>query len=138
MIQVRLSDHLSGFITKMVYSMSHDPQMLEDKIIDIHDIYENDLESKRILSKEWFDLSEEKFNLYKLVCNALMKSQQNYWTVMTLSYSDGADDLFSLINYIDDYENYKAYCEKDSISHSECFNQYVCERMEMHFLDLYK
>ena len=129
-VQIRLSDWLSGFIGRMIYAISNDPEMAEDKITDIKKLTENDLETKRIIGPKWFEISEEGFNLYKLIFKALVENQQHYWSVMTLAYGDEASLYTSLIQYIGLYDDYRSYKNVDSNAHREKYNGYCIQKIQ--------
>ena len=132
-IQLRLSDFISGFIGRMMYAISADPSMLEDKVVDIGKLAENDLISKRLLSSEWFDIDEKKFNLYCLICRALFEEHQHHWTIMTTSYADQVVLFSSLIKYFAYLQDFKSYKTIKSNKHSEYFNSLCCEELSKHY-----
>lgn len=134
-IQIRLADFLSGFIGRMTYALSNDWIMAEDKIKDISKIAENDLETQRIHSYLWFEISRDKFELYKLICQVLMKDQQNYWATLTASYFDEMNGFYSLFRYFENYENFEQYEEIEPALHSKYYNAFCCNDLEKGYRD---
>jgi len=132
-IQLRLSDFLSGFIGRMMYAISTDPLMLEDEVTDIRKLKENDLSSKRLLSPEWFDIDEKKFELYCLIYKALFEEHQHYWTIMTMSYADQMASFCSLIKHFAGFDDFKSYKSVSAIMHSEYFNSRCCDALLDHY-----
>lgn len=122
MIELRLSDWLASFIGRFIYGIYNDEGMKEDKVTNIREIGKNDLESKRLLSKQWFDLDEKQFNLYQLIYEALIIGHTEYWTAMAMSFADQCVDFYSLIRYFSKYDSYKRYKKIDAKLHSEYFN----------------
>lgn len=74
-IGIRVSDWLSGLIGRFIYAMRHDKSNMEDQIISINDLQYNDLSSKRLLSPEWFDLSEIQYQFY---CKMYLQSKASF------------------------------------------------------------
>lgn len=132
-IQIRLCDWISGFIGQMMYGIFHDKTMREDSVKDIRKIRENDIERKHLLSKEWFDLSEDQFKLYRNIYEVLIVPHQYYWTNMTLSYGDAASYFYSLIRYVSSYEDYEKFKKISFEMHTEYYNACCCEDLERHY-----
>lgn len=132
-IQLHLSDFISGFIGRMMYAISNDKSMVEDSIADIRNIYENDLESKRLLSPQWFAVTDEQFELYRLVYKALIGMHQHYWTIQTMSYADQAVSFCSLLKHFAAYDDFAAYQRIEPEMHSEYFNARCCEELDSHY-----
>jgi hypothetical protein len=135
-IQIRLCDWISGFIGQMIYGIFHDKMIMEDSVEDIETIGENDVERKHLLSKEWFDLSEDQFELYKYIYETLIVQHQYKWTIMTLSYGDAASLFCSLIQYIAGYESYEKFKSISLEMYTEYYNSYCCESLERHYENL--
>lgn len=121
-IQIRLSDWISGFIGRIIYAIKNDKRMLEDKISHLVDISQNDLSTKRILSKEWFDIREKDYNLYMLIFDSLIVGHEHYWTTMTTTNCDQAILFYALLRYFASYKSYKKYSEVEPAMHSEYYN----------------
>ena len=132
-IQVRFSDWISGFIARMIYAIQNDQNMLEDKIERIEDIGNNDLSTKRILSKEWFELDEKQFELYILINNSFIIGHDYYWTTMTTVNCDQAILFFSLIRYFASYESFESYNSINSELHSEHYNSQLLNELKIQF-----
>ncbi len=135
-IQLRLSDWISGFIGRIVYSLFNDSNMKEDKVYDFSKISENDLETKRILSKEWFEISEEDFKLYNMVYKVLIVNQNHYWSAMTLSYSDQTIMFYCLLRYFSSYKSYTEFCGISSALHSEYYNYSCCKELLRYYSEM--
>ncbi len=112
--------------------------MEEDTVINIRKIGENDLVSKRILSKNWFDIDIKQFELYHLLYNVLIIGHTDYWTAMTMSYGDQCSSFYTLLRYFSTYDNYEKYRKIDSKLHSEYFNSACCVELEHFYQDFYK
>lgn len=128
-IQLRLSDWISGFIGRIMYSLFNDAGMKEDEVSDFSRIKDNDLVTKRLLSKEWFEITEKDFKLYNLIYEVLIVNQQHYWSTMTTSFCDQTAMFYSLLRYYASYKSYTEFCEVSSSKHSEYYNSCCCEEL---------
>lgn len=134
-IGIRVSDWLSGLIGRFIYAMRHDKSNMEDQIISINDLQYNDLSSKRLLSPEWFDLSEIQYQFYCKMYQTLIVRHQKYWTVLSLSYNE-AILFFAFIRYISYYPTYEEYQKVPLHLHPEYYNFKVCKELEDYYQQL--
>lgn len=130
MIELRVSDWIASFIGRMVYGLYNDEGVEEDKVTDICKVGENDLESKRILSRYWFEIDEEQLNLYHLFYDVLIIGHMEYWTTMTTSYGDQCSVFYTLIRYFSKYDDYEIYNKVEVELHSEYFNSDCCQELK--------
>ena len=137
-LQIRLADHLCGFVGRMMFALTHDRLISEDKIDDIEKIQENDLVRKHLLSPEWFMLNEKQFYLYKKVYKVLIVQQEAYWATMTWSYADQAAMFYSLLRYIASYESFDEYDKIEIKLHTEYYNATCIEDLERHYTSFYR
>lgn len=136
-IELRLADWLASFIGRMIYGLFNDEGVEEDTVINIRKIGENDLASKRILSKNWFDIDIKQFELYHLLYDVLIIGHTEYWTAMTMSYGDQCSSFYTLLRYFSTYDNYEKYRKIDAKLHSEYFNSACCMELERSYQDFY-
>lgn len=137
-VYIRLSDWISGFIGRMMFALSSDSSIQEDKLESFEDIRKNDLTTKRILSSKWFEIDKVRFELYHLIYTALIVQQEHYWTTMTLSYCDQTVMLYALIRYFASYRTYEDYCKVESQMHSEYYNTACCEELQKCYENRYQ
>ncbi|EKQ52399.1 MULTISPECIES: hypothetical protein [unclassified Clostridium] len=130
-IGVRISDILSNFIERISYAIQVD--MKEIEIQNVHSIRTEDFERKNLLSREWFDINEYQFQLYKLIAKYFALYGDIYWSSYTGIYSDDTVKFFSLFHYIDIYETYEEFRKIDPFMHTEKYNACVCERLNESF-----
>lgn len=133
-VQVRLSDWISGFIGRMIYAIQNDKNMLEEKIDRIEDVNKIDISTKRILSQEWFALSERQYYLYLLIFKSLIVGQEHYWTAMTTINCDCAVLFFELIKYFATYKSFEEYSSIAPNLHAEYYNSRLLSELENYFL----
>lgn len=129
-VYIRLADWISGLIGRMMFALSSDSSIQEDKLENFEDIKKNDLTTKRILSAKWFEIDKERFDLYHLIYKTLIVEQEHYWTTMTLSYCDQTVMFYALIRYFASYRTYEDYCKVESQMHSEYYNTACCEELQ--------
>lgn len=137
-VYIRLSDWISGFIGRMMFALSNDSSIQEDKLDKFEDIRKNDLTTKRILSSKWFGIDKERFELYHLIYKTLIVQQEHYWTTMTLSYCDQTVMFYALIRYFASYRTYEDYCKIESQMHSEYYNTACCEELQKCYEERYQ
>lgn len=53
---IRITNHLYGFIGRMMYALMNDESIKQDIILNIEYIQQNNLINKHLLSYEWFDI----------------------------------------------------------------------------------
>lgn len=137
-IEVRCADFLCGFIGRMIYALMNDRTIKEDPVVDIDRLKYNDISRKHLLSKEWFEIKEIHFNLYKSAQALLITKQMSYWSTMTWSFCDQICIFYSLLNYISSYNNYEQFKKISSEAHTEYFNLRCCSDLEQHYANFYK
>lgn len=132
-IQIRLADWISGFIGRMIYALQNDEKVLEDPIVNINDIENNDLSTKRLLSEEWFDIREKQYDLYILMFNTFITGHEYYWTTMTTIFSDNTIMFYALLRYFNSYGSFENYNCIDPLTHSERYNGLVVKELEDYY-----
>ena len=135
-IQIRLADHLCGFVGKMIKALTDDLSQREERITDYNHINKEALVDKRLLSKKWFDLDERRYSLYQLIYQVLVVNCEAYWATMTMSYSDQATSFYSLLRYINSYEDYTKFKAVELSAHTEYFNTCCLEEMNRAYSEL--
>ena len=135
-IQIRLADQICGFVGKMVKALADDLSLREEHITDINLIDQEALVDKRLLGQKWFDLDERRFSLYQLIYQVLVENCEAYWATMTMSYSDQATSFYSLLRYINSYENYAQFKAVEPSDHTEYFNSCCLKEMSRAYAEL--
>lgn len=138
LIQLHICDFLSGFIGRMIFALYNDPNMAEDKLTKIEDVAHIDLASKRIQSPNWFEISQEQYELYLLIHNTLTINHEYYWSTMTLSYFDQAASFYSLLRYFASFDSFEKYKSIDSLKHAEYYNTAAIHELEEHYKEVEK
>lgn len=131
-ICIRLSDWLAGFVGKMIWGISHDPQIIEEKVRDINRIKTENFSRRRLLSSKWFVLSEAKFACYKAAAACYVRRQPHRWTLLHCSYADHIIQFFTLLRYIDQYE-YEDYLSISTDVHREKYTKMCLLELEAYY-----
>lgn len=136
-LQLHLADYIGGFVGRMMYCLSHDSNTIESEYLSdgLNDI---DFERKRLLSSDWFNLSEQDYNLYLLIYKTIIVDHQHYWTTLTLSYCDQIVRLYSLLRYIASYSSYSDFCNTSKEMHSEYYNSACCRELDDYYKSTWK
>ncbi|MEG0165555.1 hypothetical protein [Anaerorhabdus sp.] len=129
-ISIRVADHLCGFIGRMMNSLSNELFIQKNTISDVFNIAQNELSPRKLLNEKWFVLNAEQFNLYKIICSALICKQQSYWTTMSGAYADQMCIFYCFINYINTYNDYTQYSSVSTPNHIENYNVVCIEKLE--------
>jgi hypothetical protein len=132
-IQVRIADHLCGYIGRMMHALMDDKLIKEDSVVDINCFGENDLVRKHLLSPDWFDLQPKHYALYRQVYKVLILQQTAYWATMTWSYSDQVSMFYTLLRYVASYDSFDNFKKHTPEEHTEYYNSACCEELERHF-----
>ncbi|MBO0419686.1 hypothetical protein JZO80_05880 [Vagococcus fluvialis] len=122
---VRIADIFSNFIGRFVKSI--DDEYLEDW--DEADTKDK-LAERRILNLEWFNLTNEQFELYKKIANVFYARKDIFWTVQTGLYWGHFGVFMSLIYYFLRYDNFDEYQNYSYEEHREQFNLFCLQREE--------
>lgn len=119
---VRVADLLSGFVGRIVRAMESDLCYKGD-----------DFKKKKLLDKQWFDLNNEQFGLYKKIANVLFTLNNQYYMSYAGVYGDEISLFFGLFRYIDEFETYEEFLMMESNVHAENFNTQMCYKLEHDF-----
>lgn len=116
-VGVRIADIWSNFIGRFLKS-------IEDEYKEDWDLEETKtkIAERRILSAKWFKLTEDQYNLYKIIADIFF-IRQYHWTLQTNKYPGYTTTFMTLIYYIGrEYSSYKDFKSIDLETHREYFN----------------
>lgn len=129
-ILLHLSDFLANFIGRFIYAIYNDICFTEDKILNIEDIYNNNLEDKRLISNEWFNLTKDRFLLYRKINNILYKSHS---FIPYSTYGDQEITFFTLLKYFGEIKWETFVRASNEKIHPEAFNQYLIRVLSIYY-----
>ena len=125
---IRIADILCSFLGRLIKS-------IEDEYNEDWDDPKTKslLDERRILAKEWFELTQEQFSLYILVSDIFYNRKDIYWTIQTGLYWGKFGTAMSLIYYFREYHYFSDYKKYSSKEHREFFNTFsVMREQEMY------
>lgn len=119
---IRIADFLAGIISKLMKGLreSLHYHSLDDGI------------NKKVLSKDWFCLTEEQLELYKKLYKIICLWQPAWFKTYVSIYSDDFITFISLLNYMNGFKNVKDI-EIELEKHGEYFNVMCVNRMDEFF-----
>lgn len=123
---IRICDHLAGLVARMCSSLKSEPSRREPSI-EAESVEKNKL---RLLNPRWFKIDKDTFELYKSFYDAIIRTNQYYWSTCTLSYSDDYAYLIAFLSYLGTIESFNDYCKMDYKQRPRDFENYACSYME--------
>ena len=132
-IGIRIADIFSNFVGRFIYAIRNDKNMLEDPVIKLDDLNKNDLSTKRLISDNWFDISEEQFKIYYKAAKVFAINHQYYWTLLTGHYYDDAIMFIELLKFFYYNRNYKSFTKNPLGLRKEYFNSQVIKILEHNY-----
>lgn len=131
-IGIRISDILSHFFGEL--SVAIECELRESEIMSEEDLRKIDYFTKKLLSAEWFDISEEQFLLWRKIEMIFANYQLYEWTGYDSVFGDYPVLVFALLEYIYQYQTYKDFTNVTKELHSEYFNTYCCNKLANKFI----
>lgn len=122
-IGVRISDMLAGLISKLLKALHNSLR---------YNSSDEQLQ-KKILSKEWFLLSQEQLELYKKFYIIICKLNNAWYKAFSGKYSDDLIMLISLLNYMNDFSSAVEIRKQNVDMQCEYFNSYLCKCLKHYF-----
>lgn len=122
---VRICDIVAGFVRDMLKAITVTLNPDESTL-------SNEKASAQlcILSKDWFDITEEQFALYKTIGNYLAADELPYYTVTTGKCADDVAMLFSLLHYFKKFKDYENYKRRNLSKHVKEFHSFSMQRLQ--------
>lgn len=116
---IRMSDLFCGFISRMMRALYiatyHEPN--------------TPYKERHLISKEWFNIKEDNFYLYKEVSKFIKKYIDVYYATYVSLYSDLFSEFIGLIYYFDRFNDYDEYKSIDIEKHRIECNNYIINRI---------
>ncbi len=122
---VRVCDIVAGFISNMLKSIGKTLNP-DEFALNCKKASENPC----VLSKEWFDLTEKQFELYKILGNFLTNNNSSYYTATTGKNADEIAAFYSLLFYFKKFDTYENYKRRNLPKHVKKFNEFALECLE--------
>ncbi|GFP77451.1 hypothetical protein [Clostridium fungisolvens] len=122
-IGVRISDMLAGLLSKLLKSLHNSLR---------YNSSDEQLQ-KKILSKEWFLLSQDQLELYKKLYIIVCKLNNAWYKTFSGKYSDDLIMLIAFLNYMNHFSSTEEIRKQNVDMQGEYFNSYACEYLEDYF-----
>lgn len=123
-IGVRISDMLAGLLSKLLKALHNSLR---------YNSSDEQLQ-KKILSKEWFLLSEDQLGLYKKLYNIVCKLNNAWYKAFSGKNSDDLIVLIALLNYMNHFSSGKEIRKQNIDMQGEYFNSYAVDHLEGYFV----
>ena len=120
---IRISDMLAGLISKFISSIEKD---LRYESLD-------QALSLKLLSCEWFDIDEKRFNLYRKL-HHIVSNQNNAWyKTFSGNYSDAFIYFVCILNYFVSFKELNTFKSIDNITHQTNLNNFAIDQLRKRF-----
>lgn len=120
-VGVRFSDIFAGIIAKLMKAISNALSYSET---------DNPIE-KKILSSDWFRLTESQLSLYKKLRFVICELNNAWYKSFAGNYSDDLISLIALLNYMDHFSSVDEIADIEK--QGEYFNSFCCDCLADHF-----
>lgn len=122
-IGVRISDMLAGLLSKLLKALNNSLR---------YNSSDEQLQ-KKILSKEWFLLSQDQLELYKKLYIIVCKLNNAWYKIFSGKYSDDLIMLIAFLNYMSHFSSTEEIRKQNVDMQGEYFNTYACKYLEDYF-----
>ena len=119
---VRMADMLAGIVAKLMKAIRDELtyRSREDEI------------KKNLFDAEWFNLNDERLELYKKLCRVLIQYDKCWYKVYGSGFSDDLVVLIALLKYFNSFDSADQLREL-SVNNAERFNTFCCYSLSEHF-----
>lgn len=125
-IGVRISDMLAGLLSKLLKALHNSLR---------YNSSDEQLQ-KKILSKEWFLLSQEQLELYKKLYIIVCKLNNSWHKAFSGKYADDLIMLIALLNYMNKFSSATEIRKQNVNMQGEYFNSDVCKCLADYFTQM--
>lgn len=87
---------------------------------------------KNLFDVEWFNLNDERLELYKKLCRVLIQYDRCWYKVYGSGFSDDLVVLIALLKYLDGFDG-AAQLHELGANNAERFNTFCCNSLSEHF-----
>lgn len=122
-VGVRISDMLAGLLSKLLKALHNSLR---------YNSSDEQLQ-KKILSREWFFLSQEQLELYKKLHIVVCEANNAWYKTFSGKYSDDLIVLIALLNYMNQFSTTAEIRNQNIDMQGEYFNAYACDCLTDYF-----
>lgn len=119
---IQIADFMAGIIRKLMKSIYENLKYTS----------QNDGVNRKLLDEKWFDLNENQFELYKQLHKIICEWDHAWYKTYSGLHSDDFVTFIALLDYICQFDSVEQM-EAHSGHHNECFNELVCEYLQIRF-----
>ncbi|MBD5102086.1 MAG: hypothetical protein HDT27_05205 [Subdoligranulum sp.] len=124
---IRIADFLSHFLGSLAVALIQ--ELNEGEIKSEDDLNQRDYVTKKLLSPDWFTVTEQQFNLWNKIESVILNYQFYEWTGYNGVFCDFPALVFALLEYVKLYENYDEFRSVEPENHRDSFNTYCCNKL---------
>ena len=121
---LRCTDLFCGFISKMMRAIYEDTKTNDNE----------KFEEKKILNKNWFDITKQQFLLYKEVAKYFKKYSSYYWCTFISIYFDSFLQFIDFIYYFDGFKTFDEFKKLNLNEHRETYNSFLISEINKRFI----
>lgn len=120
---IRISDMIAGLISKLIVSIEKD--LRYDSI--------DQIVSLKLLSSEWFDIDDKRFNLYKKLHHVVNIQNSAWYKTYSGNYSDAFIYFQCILNYFASFKDLNELKSIDNFKQQTNLNNYALDQLHKRF-----
>lgn len=122
-VGIRIADMLAGLISKF----------LKNIIYELRYNSTEEIKKLKLLSTEWFNIDEEKLNLYKLFKQIIINQNNAWYKSFSGNYADSYLYFICLLNYFSGFKNIQEYRKRTAEGHRAQLNALAVTNLNDYF-----
>lgn len=123
-LMLRCTDMLCGFVSKMMRAIYEDTKTNDNE----------KYKEKKILNKNWFDINEQQFLLYREIAKYFKKYSSYYWCTFISIYFDSFLQFIDFIYYFDGFKTFDEFKKLNLNEHRETYNSFLISEINKRFI----
>ncbi len=120
---IRIADMLAGLVSKF----------LKNIVFDLKYTSHEEAKKLKLLSNEWFNIDENKLNLYKMFKQIIVNQNDAWYKSFSGNYADSFLYFICLLNYFSGFKNIQDYKEKTVEEHKVLLNYLAVANLNDYF-----
>lgn len=126
-VGIRIADMLAGLVSKF----------LKNIVSDLKYNSPEEVKKLKLLSNEWFNIDENKLNLYKMFKQIIVNQNDACYKSFSGNYADSFLYFICLLNYFSGFKNIKDYKEKTVEEHQVQLNNLAVANLNDYFMRMH-
>lgn len=120
---LRMADMLAGIVSKFLKALNAELRYKD---------YSDGI-NKKLLSVQWFRISNKQFRLYKKLYYVITELNEAWYKAYAGNYSDDLITFVGLLEYISHFRSFEEFKKQNIKLAPEYCNAHICEKLEWHF-----